>query len=235
MTPAITFAAFAIVQLVSGGEPLNVVQAFTSLSLLSILISPVSELVTIPHNLGSAIGCLDRIQEYLVKEKRVDYRTILPSGEANGTSPLIKVSGGSFGWTADKPILHDLDLAVQPSSLTILVGAVGSGKSTLLKSLVGETYRISGAVDYRSSLDVVYCDQDPWILNQSIKDNIIGAAKYEPQFYQKVIEACQLEEDLVLLPKGDETLVGSSGAALSGGQKHRIVSARDSTEGWNTG
>ncbi|KAF6824602.1 Multidrug resistance-associated protein 1-like protein 5 [Colletotrichum musicola] len=226
MTPAITFAAFAIVQLVSGGEPLNVVQAFTSLSLLSILISPVSELVTIPHNLGSAIGCLDRIQEYLVKEKRVDYRTIVPSGETDGTSPLIKVSGGSFGWTADKPILHDLDLAVEPSSLTILVGAVGSGKSTLLKSLVGETYRISGAVDYRSSLDVAYCDQDPWILNQSIKDNIIGAADYEPQFYQKVIEACQLEEDLALLPKGDETLVGSSGGALSGGQKHRIALAR---------
>ncbi|OHE94372.1 ABC transporter [Colletotrichum orchidophilum] len=247
MTPSITFAAFAIISKVAGGNPLNAVQAFTSLSLLGILISPVSELVMIPNNLGAAIGCLDRIQEYLTKEKREDYRLVksktpldpVENGSSNGTNgpsqtdsqlqPLIKVSNGSFGWHTDQAILKSLDLEIPPASLTILVGPVGSGKSTLLKSLVGETYRISGSVEYTISTDVAYCDQDPWILNQSVKENITGgsvATHDETDFYNKVIRACQLEEDLDLLPQGDETVVGSSGSALSGGQKHRIALAR---------
>ncbi|KXH37008.1 ABC transporter [Colletotrichum simmondsii] len=245
MTPSITFAAFGIISKLSGGQPLNVVQAFTSLSLLGILINPVSELVMIPNNLGAAIGCLDRIQEYLVKEKREDYRLIKSNTSPdpvvqgnNGTSeapqagrqaqPLIKVSDGSFGWHKDQAILKSLDLGIRPGSLTVLVGPVGSGKSTLIKSLVGETYRTSGSVEYASSTDVAYCDQDPWILNQSIKENIIGgvATHDSTDFYNKVVRACQLEEDLNLLPQGDETIVGSSGSALSGGQKHRIALAR---------
>ncbi|KAJ0300193.1 hypothetical protein COL516b_008544 [Colletotrichum fioriniae] len=244
MTPSITFAAFGIISKISGGQPLNVVQAFTSLSLLGILINPVSELVMIPNNLGAAIGCLDRIQEYLVKEKREDYRLVKsntspdPAMEGNGSSELpqndsqarsmIQVSKGSFGWHKDQAVLKSLDLEIRPGSLTILVGPVGSGKSTLLKSLVGETYRISGSVEYASSTDVAYCDQDPWILNQSIKGNIVGGvAPHEAaDFYSKVMQACQLEEDFGLLPQGDETIVGSSGSALSGGQRHRIALAR---------
>ncbi|KXH56884.1 ABC transporter [Colletotrichum salicis] len=245
MTPSITFAAFGIISKLSGGQPLNVVQAFTSLSLLGILINPVSELVMIPNNLGAAIGCLDRIQEYLIKEKREDYRLVKsktsPDPAVQGSNgiheppqsdsqprPLIKVLDGSFGWHKDQAILKSLDLEIHPGSLTILVGTVGSGKSTLLKSLVGETYRISGSVEYTSSTDVAYCDQDPWILNQSIKENIIGgvATQDTSDFYDKVIQACQLEKDLNLLPQGDESIVGSSGSALSGGQKHRIALAR---------
>ncbi|KAK1475983.1 ABC transporter [Colletotrichum tamarilloi] len=245
MTPSITFAAFGIISKLSGGQPLNIVQAFTSLSLLGILINPVSELVMIPNNLGAAIGCIDRIQEYLVKEKRVDYRLFKsnpsPATAAQGSNgnsepsqtdsqarPLIKVSNGSFGWHKDQAILKSLNLEIRPGSLTIVVGPVGSGKSTLLKSLVGETYRTSGSVEYASSTDVAYCDQDPWILNQSIKENIIGsvATHDTTDFYSTVIRACQLEEDLNLLPQGDETIVGSSGSALSGGQKHRIALAR---------
>ncbi|WDK21642.1 ABC transporter [Colletotrichum graminicola] len=238
MTPPITFAAFAIVQKLSDGEPLNVVQAFTSLSLLGMLINPVGELVTLPNNLGSVIGCLDRIQEFLVKEKRDDYRRFTPQTPRDpphgvDPQPLIKVSGGSFGWDSAAPVLQAVDLEIPASTLTMLVGPVGSGKSTLLKSIVGETYRIAGSVEYFTTASgadadtvVAYCDQEAWILNQSIKDNIFGGSEYDPVLYSRVIQACQLDEDLSLLPRGDETLVGSSGAALSGGQKQRIALAR---------
>ncbi|KAJ0373775.1 hypothetical protein COL26b_007972 [Colletotrichum chrysophilum] len=235
MTPSITLAAFAIAQRLAGGAPLNVVQAFTSLSLLGILVNPVSELVMVPRHLAMTIGCLDKIQEFLAKEKREDYRNVKSrrQGQPNGVvqeptpdQPLIKVSDGSFGWSTDKAILHDLDLEIKPATLTMIVGPVGSGKSTLLKSLVGETYRIAGDVGYAASPEVAYCDQDPWILNQSIRENITGGANYDAVLYDKVIAACQLEEDIRLLPDADGTIVGSSGAALSGGQRHRIALAR---------
>ncbi|KAI8243245.1 ABC transporter atnG [Colletotrichum sp. SAR 10_96] len=235
MTPSITLAAFAIAQRLAGGAPLNVVQAFTSLSLLGILINPVSELVMVPRHLAMTIGCLDKIQEFLAKEKREDYRNVKskrqgqPNGVVQEPTPdqaLIRVSGGSFGWSSDRAILLDLELEIKPATLTIVIGPVGSGKSTLLKSLVGETYRIAGDVEYVASPEVAYCDQDPWILNQSIRDNITSSASYDAVLYDKVIAACQLEEDIRLLPDADDTVVGSSGAALSGGQKHRIALAR---------
>ncbi|KAF9876778.1 ABC multidrug transporter [Colletotrichum karsti] len=235
MTPAITLAAFAVTQHLADGRPLDVVRAFTSLSLLGILINPVSELVMIPNNLGSSIGCLDRIQEFLVKEKRHDYRDVkrAQTQDPNATvhpptnpEPLIKVSNGSFGWTATHPILHSITLEIHHSTLTILTGPVGSGKSTLLKALVGETRRVAGVVEYRTAPEVAYCDQDPWILNQSIRENIVGGAEFVSELYERVVRACQLEEDFGLMPRGDETVVGSSGAALSGGQKHRIALAR---------
>ncbi|KAI8192002.1 ABC transporter [Colletotrichum sp. SAR 10_77] len=215
MTPSITLAAFAIAQRLAGGQPLNVVQAFTSLSLLGILINPVSELVMVPRHLAMTIGCLDKIQEFLAKEKREDYRNMKSKrqGQPNGAvqeptsdQPLIKVSDGSFGWSTDKAILHDLDLEIKPATLTVVVGPVGSGKSTLLKSLVGETYRIAGDVEYAASPEVAYCDQDPWILNQSIRENITGGANYDAVLYDKALARAIYSGKQVIIM--DDTLKG---------------------------
>ncbi|KAL3955773.1 hypothetical protein ACCO45_011336 [Purpureocillium lilacinum] len=71
-----------------------------------------------------------------------------------------------------------------------------------------------------------WCDQSPWILNQSIRDNIIGYFPVNETLYQQVIRACELERDLTQLPHGDLTVVGSKGLALSGGQKQRVALAR---------
>eukprot|EP00118_Oscarella_pearsei_P023583 m.283834 g.283834 ORF g.283834 m.283834 type:complete len:70 (+) comp40673_c0_seq33:2574-2783(+) len=49
---------------------------------------------------------------------------------------------------------------------------------------------------------------------------------YDDQKYSRVIEACALQEDLAILPAGDQTEVGENGVTLSGGQKARIGLAR---------
>jgi ATP-binding cassette, subfamily C (CFTR/MRP), member 1 len=238
MTPSIMFAAYAITQAILGGDQINVVQAFTSLGLLSILITPVAQLVMVPTNYISVLSCLDRIQEFLVKEKRLDRRLIKPylsqNYNLNGISdpqpsenepkPLIHMSGGTFGWNQKKQVLRDISLDIMPSTLTILVGPVASGKSTLLKSFVGETRQLAGEVEFFASPEIAYCDQDPWILNETIRANIVGSEPFSQNYYDEVINASQLREDIEVLPKGDLTIVGSQGGALSGGQKHRIVS-----------
>lgn len=108
----------------------------------------------------------------------------------------------------------------------LIVGAcsVGSGKSTLLKAILGEVEQISGLRRMIPDLRVAFCDQEPWLLDQSIRDNIMGALPYDEAWYNMVVDACALTQDINGLAKGDDTGVGSQGSAMSGGQRSRIVS-----------
>lgn len=116
-----------------------------------------------------------------------------------------------------------ISVEVQPHTFALIVGPVASGKSTLLKSFLGETYLHSGTVRVAGMRHIAYCDQDAWTLNQTIRDNIVAFSDYSESFYNKAVHACQLEEDLSHLPKGDLSKVGSQGISLSGGQKQRLV------------
>jgi len=52
---------------------------------------------------------------------------------------------------------------------------------------------------------------------------VIGYSTFDAGLYAKVLWACDLEKDIAQLEKGDETVIGSKGFALSGGRKQRIV------------
>ncbi len=242
--PAVTFTVYAIAQKASGGSQFGVAQAFTSLSLLSVLISPVMDLTTAWTNMSAALACLDRIQAFLLKEKREDYRTLLSRGDSGSFTtresalcpddmsekhekpdePVIKVRGGNFGWDKETAIVKDVDLDILPGQLTVITGPVASGKSTLLKALLGEAHMLSGSVEFTIPEEVAYCDQDAWLLNRTIKENILAFESYSEEFYDSVVQACQLVEDIDQFPKRDDTLIGSQGVSLSGGQKQRVVS-----------
>lgn len=59
--------------------------------------------------------------------------------------------------------------------------------------------------------------QTPWILNKSIKDNILFGLEYNEDRYKETIKICQLRRDLEILPGGDLTEIGEKGINLSGG------------------
>ncbi|GME79254.1 unnamed protein product [Ambrosiozyma monospora] len=71
-----------------------------------------------------------------------------------------------------------------------------------------------------------YCAQTAWLLNATIRDNIIFAAPFNKKRYNDVIDACGLRRDLEILEGGDETEIGEKGITLSGGQKQRVSLAR---------
>lgn len=102
---------------------------------------------------------------------------------------------------------------------------MGSGKSTLLKTLLGETYITHGLVELTSA-SVAFCNQSPWIWNATIADNIVGMEPYDQAWLHRVTRACGLHDDFKQLSAGIHAIVGSDGAALSGGQKNRICLAR---------
>ncbi|KAI8286526.1 ABC transporter [Colletotrichum sp. SAR11_57] len=228
IAPALAFAF--------GPKVLDETRAFTALSFLALLTSPLLVVLQSLPIIAASFACLRRIKLFLAQETRVDGRHIVESTDINekaGKSTIevkskeafISIQGGSFGWTDDKPVLTDISIYVPLSSITFVVGPVASGKSTFCRALLGEVPHVKGTVTLGSK-KVAYCDQTPFLFNASIMENIIGFSPLNTARYADVIRAAMLLDDLVTMPAGDRTVVGTKGVSLSGGQRQRISLAR---------
>uniref|UniRef100_A0AAR2KFC1 ATP-binding cassette, sub-family C (CFTR/MRP), member 10 n=1 Tax=Pygocentrus nattereri TaxID=42514 RepID=A0AAR2KFC1_PYGNA len=121
-------------------------------------------------------------------------------------------------------VLHNQDFT---GSLVVVVGKVGCGKSSLLAAITGELNRCGGIVHVQGrEQGFGLAAQEPWIQHASVRDNILFGTDFDSGFYQTVLEACALTDDLNILPDGDRTEVGENGVTLSGGQKSRLALAR---------
>lgn len=120
--------------------------------------------------------------------------------------------------------LHRINLRIKKGSLVGICGGVGSGKSSLLSALLGQMTLLEGKVAVSGGF--AYVSQQAWILNDSLKENILFGNKYNPDKYGAVLEACCLLPDIAELPYGDMTEIGERGANLSGGQRQRVSLAR---------
>ena len=123
-----------------------------------------------------------------------------------------------------KPVLEHVNFKVNAGELSAVVGRVASGKSTICSAILNETVLGSGKITLKGK--VAYAAQSPWILNASLRDNILFGMPMNQEKYQRVLEACQLAIDLELLENGDMTEIGERGINLSGGQKQRVSIAR---------
>ena len=139
---------------------------------------------------------------------------------------FICVEDCSFGWETEKEaLLSSIQMSIPQGKLTMVVGPVGCGKTTLLKALLGEVPALSGAIKMFAG-DVSYCEQSSFHMNGTIRDSITAFSEYDDRWYNTIVEACALDEDLRQMPLGDQTQIGSKGIALSGGQSQRLALAR---------
>jgi ATP-binding cassette subfamily C (CFTR/MRP) protein 1 len=111
--------------------------------------------------------------------------------------------------------------------LTIIVGPVGSGKSTFCKALLGEVPNTRGDVFFPKTWNRIgFHEQAPFLPNASARGMIVGFSQFDAAWYKEVIQATALQADFDTLANGDHVLVGTNGASLSGGQRHRMAIAR---------
>ncbi|XP_004572630.1 ATP-binding cassette sub-family C member 5 isoform X1 [Maylandia zebra] len=120
--------------------------------------------------------------------------------------------------------LHNINLSIQQGKLLGVCGSVGSGKTSLVSAILGQMTVLEGSVAVKGRL--AYVAQQAWILNATLRDNILFGLEYQEDRFQSVISACCLRTDLALLPSADLTEIGERGANLSGGQRQRISLAR---------
>lgn len=239
LSPTLTFAFAA--------KSLDTTLIFTSISYIILLANPLTTLFQTVPGVVASFACLSRIQAYLETKSRFDFReeegpSSSPrtgsSGSAEKASegkdkaghpaPGMKITSRNFGWKSGDYSLKNLNLEIKPSRLTIVVGPVASGKSTLCKVLLGEVPIAEGRVimDRASSWKIGYCDQNPYLTNATVRENIVGFSPFNEERYNEVIDATALQPDLALFPRGDNTKIGSNGITLSGGQKQRVSMAR---------
>lgn len=102
--------------------------------------------------------------------------------------------------------------------------SIGSGKSSLFSALLGEMKILEG--NFAVSDSVAYVNQLAWILNDTVKNNILFGSEFNKRKYEKVIDKAKLKDDMKILDAGDATEIGEKGINLSGGQKQRVSIAR---------
>ena len=135
----------------------------------------------------------------------------------------VQVERGVFAWN-ETPCLRDVSFRIPRGSLVAIVGSVGGGKSSLLSSLLGETRCLGGCVCVNGGMAL--SEQRPWLLNDTVRSNILYTSAFDEEKYQRTMKACCLEQDLRAFPGGDQYVVGEGGENCSGGQRARISLAR---------
>ena len=130
----------------------------------------------------------------------------------------------------NKVLLKGLNLSINKGELVTIIGETGSGKSCLINSILNNLELLNpnnhDTKYYNFSPTISYASQDPWIMNGTIRDNIVFYSEFDKDKYNQVVNACQLDKDFENLKHGDMTEVGSTGNNISGGQRARIALAR---------
>ena len=220
----ITFVIMATYS--SLGNQINASTVFTTLALVDQVIMPLNALPWVIMGFIQAWVSLKRIQRFFDVPEDAPQRAALclPYEEQN----VIEVDNCSFYWTDPGACcLVGLQFQVNKGELLVVMGKTGSGKSSLLLALSQELNIASGELrlkEWKDGAGIVL--QDCWIKSGSVREAVLDGCVFDLYWYEKVIYACALDNDIANFPLGDDTPVGANGSALSGGQRLRLSLAR---------
>ncbi|XP_042213487.1 ATP-binding cassette sub-family C member 9-like isoform X2 [Homarus americanus] len=140
----------------------------------------------------------------------------------------VSIQSGTFTWEhrGHLTVLENITTEMATGGLTVVVGGVGAGKTSLLLALLGEMHTLRGQLRWTGEMSVAYVSQHPWLMNSTLKDNVVFGRRLLMRRYQRVLQACALTPDIEILPAGDQTEIGERGINLSGGQRQRVAIAR---------
>ncbi|MBR2509396.1 MAG: ABC transporter ATP-binding protein [Lentisphaeria bacterium] len=138
----------------------------------------------------------------------------------------------------DTPVIQDFSLHINPGEKVAFVGPSGCGKSTASNLILRFYDVLEGKLtvdgievkrysleSYRNNIGVVL--QEPFLFSGTIYDNIAFAKKDSTrEEIERAARLANIEEFILKMPNGYDTVIGENGASLSGGQKQRIAIAR---------
>ncbi|MEU7022336.1 ABC transporter ATP-binding protein [Streptomyces sp. NPDC046203] len=219
----------------SGNLSIGDVQAFIQYSRQFSM--PLTQVASMANLVQSGVASAERIFELLdAEEQAPDAPASERPVELKGKVALEKVA---FRYEADKPLIEDLSLTVEPGQTVAIVGPTGAGKTTLVNLLM-RFYEVTGGritldgvdvsrmrrEDLRAGIGMVL--QDTWLFGGTIAENIAyGAAREVSRAeIEEAARAAHADRFVRTLPEGYDTVIDDEGTGVSAGEKQLITIAR---------
>lgn len=189
---------------------------------------------------SSAAKLFNAVHKAQVSWNRI--KPLLPQEEENETDEVkvkktpveaLKVKHLSFTYPDGKKILDDISFSAKKGQIIGITGAVACGKSTLGKAFLCE-YPYEGHItmdgaelqnmeqSVRTGI-VGYLGHDPELFNDSVENNVLLGDSKNSDTY---LNAACIKQEVAEMTDGKNTLIGSGGTYLSGGQAKRLAFAR---------
>jgi ATP-binding cassette subfamily B protein len=204
---------------------------------LEIFYQPVRDLSNAWEQIQGSLAGADRVADLLAEQPEIMNRP--------GSTPLegrvegdISLQNVNFEYSADTPVLEDINLEIPAHQVVALVGPTGVGKSTLV-SLIPRFYDVTtGSItldgtdirqytleSLRRQISIVL--QDVFLFHGSVRENILfGRPNASEQEVMAAARIANADGFISALADGYDTLIGERGVKLSGGQKQRLSIAR---------
>ncbi|OLN22113.1 multidrug ABC transporter ATP-binding protein [Domibacillus antri] len=210
---------------------------FIAFILLSnIFFRPIEKINAIIESYPKGIAGFKRYVELLETEPDVaDSPDAIEVGMVNGN---IRYYNVTFGYEGKTPVLKDISLSIKAGETVAFVGPSGAGKTTMCRllprfydaqegfiSIDGLNTKKMTLASLRRQIGIV--QQDVFLFSGSIRENILyGDLGASDKAIMDALKRSRLEEFVLSLPEGLDTVIGERGVKLSGGQKQRLAIAR---------
>ncbi|KAJ3411115.1 Multidrug resistance-associated protein 1 [Chytridiales sp. JEL 0842] len=211
---------------VAMGNVLTASVSFTVLSVFNTLRYPFFMLPMAVKSYAGALTAFERLEKFLQLNEVEELKVSAPPSPKHPN--VIEINDSDFKWDGSEgtqPTLSNISVNIKKGSRVAIVGDVGSGKSSILAALLGQIRQVRGD-KIKLYGTTAYMSQEAWILNLTLRDNILFGKPLETMKYQEVIRVAGLQRDLTLLLAADQTEIAERGANLSGGQRQRVSLAR---------
>ncbi|GHA68327.1 ABC transporter ATP-binding protein [Streptomyces termitum] len=219
----------------SGSLSIGDVQAFIQYSRQFSM--PLTQVASMANLVQSGVASAERIFELLDAEEQEPDAPV--SGRKRDFKGKVALEHVSFRYEADKPLIEDLSLTVEPGQTVAIVGPTGAGKTTLVNLLM-RFYEVTGGritldgtdvasmprEELRAGIGMVL--QDTWLFGGTIAENIAYGATREVSRaeIEEAARAAHADRFVRTLPEGYDTVIDDDGAGVSAGEKQLITIAR---------
>ena len=196
---------------------------------------PIQNLTQLAGQLQSAKSSLDRIFQLMDEPDEANDATEVLEGDLTGQVSFKHVD---FQYVADKPLIRDFNLEVNPGEMVAIVGPTGAGKSTIINLLMrfydvtagsisvdGHDIRNLSRKDYRKQFGMVL--QDAWLFEGTIKENLrFGNLEATDEEIVEAAKAANVDHFIRTLPGGYNMEMNQESSNISLGQKQLLTIAR---------
>ena len=232
----VAIAVIGGVRVASGTMSLGDVQAFIQYSRQFTF--PIVQVASIANVLQSAVASAERVFQLLDEAEEIP-DPVAPRVLAEPAAGRVTFEGVGFRYAPDKPLIEDLDLAVEPGQTIAIVGPTGAGKTTLVNLLMrfydvdrgritvdGIDTREITRDNLRRTFGMVL--QDAWLFKGTIRENIAYGhdGPVSEQVFHAAADAAHVDHFVRTLPEGYETVLDDDATNTSAGEKQLLTIAR---------